>query len=395
MGERKIDSILYVSCMCSSNVEGKMLDYDRKNVGLQIQKYHRLLAKGFQLNNIEVSALSYNKVASTAGIYKDQKELENGIRYHYIVPPPKKRLFAYFYVFFKSCKLTLNYLKKHPNSVIVCDVLNFTISLGATMIARIMHQQVIGIITDFPEHLSGKKCVYSFLIWKLIRLCTSYILLTDNMKNHLNIKKKSIVILEGHVDSVMSERENLIENKYKNKVCIYAGSLDKKYGIEKLILAFIEADIDGAFLHIYGDGDYSEKLINLEDKRILYKGVVPNKVVVEEELKATLLINPRPTGDEYIKYSFPSKIMEYMVSGTPVLTTRLLGIPKEYNEFVYFFDNEAIEEMANTLKNILQKRPKELHEKGTAAKKFVLKEKNNIIQARKILEMVNNYYEFT
>ena len=68
---------------------------------------------------------------------------------------------------------------------------------------------------------------------------------------------------------------------------------------------------------------------------VKYKGVAPNAVIVEEELKATLLVNPRPTGEEYTKYSFPSKNMEYMASGTPVLTTCLPGMPAEYNEYVY------------------------------------------------------------
>ena len=55
---------------------------------------------------------------------------------------------------------------------------------------------------------------------------------------------------------------------------------------------------------------------------------------VAEELKATLLVNPRPTTEEFTIYSFPSKNMEYMASGTPLLTTKLPGMPEEYHQYV-------------------------------------------------------------
>ena len=64
-----------------------------------------------------------------------------------------------------------------------------------------------------------------------------------------------------------------------------------------------------------------EKIIacSKKDNRIVFKGMVPNKIVVEDQLKATLLVNPRPSIGEFTRYSFPSKNMEYMVSGTPMV----------------------------------------------------------------------------
>ena len=64
---------------------------------------------------------------------------------------------------------------------------------------------------------------------------------------------------------------------------------------------------------------------------------------------ATLLINPRFSNEEYTKYSFPSKNMEYMASGTPILTTKLPGMPKEYYEYIYLFEEESIEGMKNKM----------------------------------------------
>lgn len=68
------------------------------------------------------------------------------------------------------------------------------------------------------------------------------------------------------------------------------------------------------------------------DNRNKYFRVVPNQAVAEEELKATLLVNLRPSNEEFTKYSFPSKNMEYMVLGTPTLTTRT----KEMGSNLYY-----------------------------------------------------------
>ena len=127
---------------------------------------------------------------------------------------------------------------------------------------------------------------------------------------------------------------------------------------------------------------------NINNKKIKFFGVVPNDMVVQEEIKATLLINPRFTNEEYTKYSFPSKNMEYMASGTPTLTTKLPGMPKEYYDYIYTFDQEDVESFKNKLEEILSKPSEELHKKGMDAKEFVLEQKNNVVQARKIIKLI-------
>ena len=121
---------------------------------------------------------------------------------------------------------------------------------------------------------------------------------------------------------------------------------------------------------------------------VVFHGTVSVDTVVKAELEAALLINPRPTQEEFTKYSFPSKNMEYMVSGTPVLTTNLAGMPEEYKQYVYLFAGETPEEMAQRFREVLSLPEEERNEKGAAAKAFVLTNKNNAAQTRKILTML-------
>lgn len=127
--------------------------------------------------------------------------------------------------------------------------------------------------------------------------------------------------------------------------------------------------------------------ISNQDHRIKYMGIVSNEMVVKALKEATLLINPRPSNSEFTKYSFPSKNMEYMASGTPLVTTPLPGMPKEYNRFVYLFNDESVEGISSTLRVLLSKSSDELYKFGLRAKQFVINHKNNLIQAKRILNL--------
>ena len=375
--------LLYASCLCSEEMEKKLLQVDSSNYAFQIQKYHRLLAKGFVHNGTEVMALSHPKNIEALSPESWDEERENGIQYTYVV----KGQGGYIGLLLKSFSAAQRLLRQHPSSFVLCDALNFTVSFGGALAGRLLGREVIGILTDYPEQLSGRKDINSRLIWSLVSLCSGYVVLTEQMKEKLNPGKPAIV-LEGHVDSNMGTVENCLDGKYPQKVCLYAGALHRKYGIEMLVKAFLMADIPDAELHLYGDGDYVEELKKLRDDRIRYFGTVPNSVIVEEELKATLLINPRPTDGAFTRYSFPSKNLEYMASGTPLLTTKLPGMPMEHTEYVYLFGDESIEGMSRTLKEILSKPKEELHQKGLDAKKYILDNRTEDKRAKRILELV-------
>ena len=115
----------------------------------------------------------------------------------------------------------------------------------------------------------------------------------------------------------------------------------------------------------------------------------PRRIKQTLQKKATVLINPRHSADEYTKYSFPSKTMEYMASGTPTLMAHLASIPQEYESHLFFFDDESIEGMKKKIIEVCEKSQSELEIFGKAASKFILEEKNEMKQAKKIVDMIN------
>ncbi len=386
---------IYVYSGCSPRKYKEYVESKGMRVQQQAQKYNQLLMEGLVGNGVTVDAISsrpINRNVDKTFLFRGESDTENGISYHYpafVNYPVLRNLSIFSGVFFK-----LLFMKMHKERVMVCDALAIAPSFAALFACKLRGIKTVGIVTDVPCHRpnNAKIPLHEKINLYLMKKFDSYLLLTEQMNGIVNPKRRPYVVLEGHSDIAMASVENSLENKYEKNVCLYAGTLRRVYGIENLVRGFIKADIPNAELHVYGEGDFKEELEKLaeEYENVKYMGIAPNKVIVENELKCSLLVNPRPTDADYTKYSFPSKNMEYMASGTPVLTTRLPGMPKEYNEYVYLLDEETQDGVSKKLKEIFSQPKEVLFEKGKKAKEFILKEKNNVVQAKRLIDMVSD-----
>ena len=76
------------------------------------------------------------------------------------------------------------------------------------------------------------------------------------------------------------------------------------------------------------------------------------------------------------------------MSGTPVLTTRIPGIPQDYYPFLYLFDEEDVESMSDRIRDVLSLDAVLLKNKGEEAYRYVAMNKNCRVQAEKIYHFV-------
>lgn len=294
-------------------------------------------------------------------------------------------------------KILINDIKKEDTNIFFIYAMTFPLMSLAKYIKnniRVDKYKICLVVPDLPEFMNMEKKsvirkvlenINERLIKKYMKYIDIYILFAENMADYLKLKDNYISI-EGMVNLKNLEIET--EKKEKKKVIMYAGGLYNKYGVLNLAKAFNALKNNEYELWFYGTGDAIDdiKKMQNENHRIIYKGTATNSQIKEIEKNVSLLVNPRPVDEEYTKYSFPSKNLEYMLSGTAVLTTKLPAMPKEYNEYVYLFNGSDVKSMTETLNKVLL--DEKLYEKGEKAKKFVVEEKNNIIQTRKILEFI-------
>lgn len=219
----------------------------------------------------------------------------------------------------------------------------------------------------------------------------SFVLLTEQMKDKLNVANRPYIVVEGIVNSEGALNQSFI-SKDRIQSIVYTGTLNKKFGVVNLVEAFHRIEKKDIKLEICGRGD-SENIIKEyanRDKRIHYYGQVSNDRALKLQQNATILVNPRQNNEEFTKYSFPSKNMEYLLTGKPVIAYKLDGIPNEYDDYFYYVESNTVDSLSNKIIEVLNIPELERIELADKAKKFVLKNKNSSSVGMKIIELIYN-----
>jgi len=297
---------------------------------------------------------------------------------------------------FLSAKLIISETKKLNNSktILLCYSMHLPFLLGcyfAKLVKKDIHLCIIA--PDLPEYMADRKGVSKFVFSLLSRISyitaskfDSVVVITKHMSNKFP-NKLNKVLIEGIADPQYTSTADITERK---KYFLYSGTLDQRYGIRHLINSYIASNLKDYKLYICGDGDdrdYIENAIS-NGANIKYLGQLDREKVLTLQKNATLLINPRDNESEYTKYSFPSKIIEYMSSGVPVLMYWLDGIPDEYHQYCYLIP-PGPDGLKNKLIELSLLSEKELFKTGISAKKFIVENKLPELQVEKLLKSIS------
>lgn len=348
--------------------------------GMQVQTFNNQIIDGLISNGVSTTALS--SIPASKSILKQTflSIQKNGI-YHYfkvINIPLLKDIYLLLSSYFK----TLVALSKDKEIKCVVDVLCASTALGASLACKQKRRDCVGILTDLPEHLTTST-LFIKMVYQTLQLCNKYVFLTSHMNTRCNPLNKPAIIVEGLYQETVPP-----QNKKRNNYIVYAGSLDKVNGIETLIKAFKNVKTD-YHLYIYGSGDYHEELTKLNSSSIHYFGLKPREEVLEKLHNASFLINPRSTTHEAVLYSFPSKTMEYLASGTPFMCTHLPCLTSDYLPYLNII-SDTPEAMAKDIEDILNKPYDALLQKANTGRNYILSQKNNIQQTKKIIQLLEN-----
>lgn len=215
------------------------------------------------------------------------------------------------------------------------------------------------ITPDLPEYMNLRK--NKSIIYRLAKIidcrlfycltkyfdCFSFVSIHQSEK--VNKLKKNETVIESIATEVADTYVSL--NNDKKKI-VYTGSLNKQFGIMNLIDAVHEMD-QNVELIICGSGDALKEIQKIKSDKIKYLGVLTHDEARKVQLNADILINPRTNEGEYTKYSFPSKTIEYLSTGRPVICYKLDGIPDEYDRYLIYPKDESVSELSNTIKTVL------------------------------------------
>ena len=376
--------ILYLSSMCSKREQNEVFEKYGTITSYASQRFNHLFVEGLIGNGCSVTALTYEYFPQNAVKHRASfTEREEEIEYDYLPIGLGK-----VGIIRKTIEKISIWCKEHREGVVICDIILGELSIALNL-ANINTCKKVAIVTDVPlnranDNRKGIKLLPAYIKQNQIRKYNGYVFLTEQMNNDLNPNNRPYVIVEGFAkDSGVTKPQKYF------KTCMMAGLLEDEFGVGLLLDAFSKVRIDNAKLLFYGKGsavqeirEYSEK-----DHRILYMGETTNEKIVEEEAKCTLLINPRPNKKGWTAYSFPSKNLEYISSGTPLVGFKLDGMPDDYTGHYYQIPERGTDSFAELLTILLTKNDEELEAFGEKAKKWIVENKNPFTQGQKIIEM--------
>lgn len=271
----------------------------------------------------------------------------------------------------------------------VLDILSYAKKLNPNVITCL-------IVPDLPQYMSDnshkiyKKIWYKHALSKYNKNKSKidcYSLITEQCAKYLGLTENYVVI-EGMYDSKESEKNEAVMPH--EKTVMYTGGLYAKYGVKELINGFKRIPTSDLKLELYGDGDLKSEIIaaSIEDHRIKYGGLISRNDCLVKQRNAFCLINPRQESS-YTEYSFPSKLIEFLASGSPTICYMLKGIPDEYKDYIIPIGAED-DGVSRAIRKVIEMTSGEYANVGDRGMQFVREEKNPVVQCSKLIDLIGN-----
>jgi glycosyltransferase involved in cell wall biosynthesis len=339
MIQKNNDLIIYIGGIFNDNYTSR-----GNAISPAANRWQKGFIEGLLSNNIEVKIISniphqvwplgdlYVKSVRSAFLFKDT----TGINYLNL-PYIKSFLISIkvFIIFFKS-----HIKKRKPLCVITYN--------GAT------------------DNTFVSYVIQKFFNIKWIDLCADHYDPQKNWSNYNCLAKKAwghIFLSDFAYKNAPFDKKYFLEGGFELKsfsqkpkgdkfIILFSGMMSKWGGVDLLLEGFKKIAEKNVELWICGHGGHKTLLSDIVcDDRIKYFGFVSNDRLQELSLMADAFINPRPTYINGNKMNFPSKILEYLSYGKPVVSTWTAGISSEYKDVLIVLDDDTPD---NISKEILE-----------------------------------------
>lgn len=344
-------NVLFIGNFTDETIFSELINIGILKLSQAAALYQKNFIKSLDFNKINLKVISIipsNEIASKHGSFEYLHYKVDLVGYgnNYL-----KSIVTISNKLYSSIKL----LGAHKTKVILYSV-NPLVIIPLIILKKICKIELITICSEIPILRRYKRNIKNIIKYSILNYFNKkfekYIIFSNNMKEYLPSNKKFLTI-EGFSNG------DILEKRYnENNIVMYAGGLAYDNGIHLIIDAANKSKLIDE-LWICGSGECEEYVRNNQSEKIKYMGRLPNSAVRELEREAKILLNIRNPKEKLTKYSFPSKIIEYLSSGAHVISTRLEGIPTEYYNYIQCLDGYNSTELAKSIDFILKKNKNE------------------------------------
>lgn len=301
-------------------------------------------ANRFQLNFVkemkkecEIKVYSYMGIAVDEQIQTELKQENGDVKVHFRTADRLTGVMRY--------KRAVKQALKQADCLMTYNVTYAW--MFAPALARRLGKKSALILADYSGvesyHRLARR-LYARLQLKVIQKYDVVIGLSETTGRYLKPNQRFLCV-EGGIDQDVYDyfgQSSADEHQHEEGITtyMYAGILEPVTGVDMLLKAFFKISNPAIRLKISGKGSL-EKLVQeatKRDERITYLGCVPYEEYLCNLQQADVLVNPRNMNLPENENNFPSKIMEYLATGKPIISTRFPGWEK-YNKYIAFCES--------------------------------------------------------
>ena len=307
-----------------------------------------------------------------------------------------KNIFEGIYTLF----FVLNWSRRHwgeRNTILVYNIYDPPISF-LYKACKLSQTRLYAILYDLgvpPKRLGLSKATMiayrlsEISAKKYIPKLDGRIVINEAIVDHYAPGKDSILIDGGINDSIISQLFSLEESQSPLYTFVCAGMLWDQNGT-KLIIDAMRVNTNPKIRVIFAGRGIDVPLIesaSKEDSRISYAGMLSLQELFGIYKEADVLLNLRL--EEEIDFHFPSKLLEYMVTGKLVVSTPIAHAERDYGHFIKFLQEASPNSLSELMNSITEIPKKVLFQKGIEERAFMISNRNWARRTEDILCYLN------
>lgn len=356
----KIVTIILGSFYLKKDENHILMNYYKKGICVANEQYEKKLFDGFSKTTPDFIFVSAPRVGSFP--FTSKKMFVKGFSedshlktVNYLSPYGFLNSFKTKAIIKKVKEIISNYKDASGFHLIACEAHRPYLETIKYFKKRVKDKKVFStlIVPDLPIDMNkSKHFIYKLFkkrdVSKIQNICDEYVdsflCFTDSINKRINRHFKKHLVYEGIIENhplTIKKNDGIIH-------IVFIGKTDERNGIKAIIDA-ASLSPQSFIYDIYGSGDMEDLLKQLKVTNLKYHGFVePSKIdsIIEN---ADIMISPRYPNGEYINYSFPSKIFEYLSFRKKIVTYKLPCYFKELDDFLIYPTDFSTEELVRAI----------------------------------------------
>lgn len=202
-----------------------------------------------------------------------------------------------------------------------------------------------------------------------------------------------VVIHVGNYVDDLSPVQDRPRNGFR---LLYVGSLEYRKGVDLLLRAAAQLELDDWHLDVLGDGPEGASLSRLAETlgiagRVTFHGRKRNEAVQQAMREASLLVVPSRIGPRNQTEGLPTVIVEAFSLELPVIATRLTGIPEivRQDETGILFEMEDVDGIAAAITRVAAD-PDTAAAWARAGRRLVEREFDQRVNAARLFDLISD-----